>query len=545
MQDRSRRCRLELLETVSSAYWSCSLCSPHMCLLIQDPWRRHAKTHLDPSQEFLAAGVYLRRMEWFSKSVGGDCQRRCCLSLQLRCRLCCRSVHVRDPMLYSTRSLSRDSRGYWAAEIIAWRFRSLSSTVEKLKWSCVIARYPHALNVRSRETCSIQTCRTSSVWRDLVGDEPAGGPQLQWATQTEFRPSMKPHEVNCCAIPLPAAGGGGVIAVLAKAVAGLDLETQAGEVIVLFADGSSGFGHPSDSCPRQYLSRTFPTSRTSWMVSPKFWRVYPVLTRWTAAHTTRWSDLRHGMTGTAESEEAVCCPIPDLWRKSTQVQVSQRRRHGVRRRQQSVCHREGLRSHLPSVNVSCGSFWWQTVRSRSQWSYSHTDSWPVVVRALRSALLGAGAAASVFWSSQIAWPSKRRFASSSRPRTCRSTCKAGSSSGQVQKLALSLEEEFEVGPGAALLQMEFTEVLNGSGSGGRGILRLSGRPQVQRILCTRHEYPGVIMAAHQTRVREDLATLTGESWSCFHQCGHFRTLRRATVMISGAFDECRVAGFDW
>ena len=31
---------------------------------------------------------------------------------------------------------------------------------------------------------------------------------------------------------------------------------------------------------------------------------------------------------------------------------------------------------------------------------------------------------------------------------------------------------------------------------------------------TRHEFPGVITAAHETRVREDLMTLPGESWSC-------------------------------
>ena len=68
---------------------------------------------------------------------------------------------------------------------------------------------------------------------------------------------------------------------------------------------------------------------------------------------------------------------------------------------------------------------------------------------------------------------------------------------------------------------------------------------MQRILHTRHEYPRVIIAAHETTAREDLATLTGESWSCFHQCGHFRNLRRATVMISGTFDECRVATFEW
>ena len=65
----------------------------------------------------------------------------------------------------------------------------------------------------------------------------------------------------------------------------------------------------------------------------------------------RWSDLRHATTGTAESKEAVL----DLRKKSTRVQVSQRRRHWLRRRQRSVCHRAGLRSHHPSVNAKPNS----------------------------------------------------------------------------------------------------------------------------------------------------------------------------------------------
>ena len=96
------------------------------------------------------------------------------------------------------------------------------------KWNCVIARCPHgryhplALHSRSRQTCSIQTCRTSSVRRNWAGDERAGGP-LQWATHTEFPNIVKLHELNCCAILLTAAGGGSVFAVFVKALAGLDL----------------------------------------------------------------------------------------------------------------------------------------------------------------------------------------------------------------------------------------------------------------------------------------------------------------------------------
>ena len=168
-----------------------------------------------------------------------------------------------------------------------------------------------------------------------------------------------------------------------------------------------------------------------------------------------------------------------------------------------------------------------------------------MVRALRSALLRAGAeaAAFVFRSSQFA-RSKRRCASSLRPRTCRSTCNAGSSSGQAQKLALS-RGGIRSGAWCGVNANGVDRSSQRQRIRRRQIQRLSGRAQVQRILCTRHWYPGVIIAAHETTAREDLATLTRESWSCLHQCGHFRTLRRAIVTISGAFDECRVGGFEW
>ena len=69
---------------------------------------------------------------------------------------------------------------------------------------------------------------------------------------------------------------------------------------------------------------------------------------------------------------------------------------------------------------------------------------------------------------------------------------------------------FGVDLGVATTETEYTKVLNGGISGGRGLPRLGGHATVQRILRTRHEHPGVIIAAHETRVREDLMTLPGE-----------------------------------
>ena len=41
-----------------------------------------------------------------------------------------------------------------------------------------------------------------------------------------------------------------------------------------------------------------------------------------------------------------------------------------------------------------------------------------------------------------------------------------------------------------------------------GLQRLGGHAPMHRILRTRREYPGVIIAAHKTRVREDLMTFS-------------------------------------
>ena len=66
--------------------------------------------------------------------------------------------------------------------------------------------------------------------------------------------------------------------------------------------------------------------------------------------------------------------------------------------------------------------------------------------------------------------------------------------------------------GRATTETKYTEVY-GRGSDGRGLPRLSGHAQVQRMLRTRHGNPGVIIAALEARVREDLTTLPEESGS--------------------------------
>ena len=78
-------------------------------------------------------------------------------------------------------------------------------------------------------------------------------------------------------------------------------------------------------------------------------------------------------------------------------------------------------------------------------------------------------------------------------------------------------------------------------------------PRVQRILRTRHEGPGVITAAHETRVREDLMTLPGWSLGAgsdtqrnisLHNCGHFPTSRSVIVMVAGALEEGTTGGVE-
>ena len=62
----------------------------------------------------------------------------------------------------------------------------------------------------------------------------------------------------------------------------------------------------------------------------------------------------------------------------------------------------------------------------------------------------------------------------------------------------------------------------------------------------------MITAAFEARVREDFTTLPEESgnWErhaekCpLHHCGHLRSLRGVTVMVTGGLDEGRIGGFE-
>ena len=67
--------------------------------------------------------------------------------------------------------------------------------------------------------------------------------------------------------------------------------------------------------------------------------------------------------------------------------------------------------------------------------------------------------------------------------------------------------------GVATTKVEHIEVFNGSGPEWKGLHRLGGHAQVERILCIHHAYLGVIIAALKTRVRGDLITPPEESGS--------------------------------
>ena len=70
-------------------------------------------------------------------------------------------------------------------------------------------------------------------------------------------------------------------------------------------------------------------------------------------------------------------------------------------------------------------------------------------------------------------------------------------------------EEFDVDTGVATMEAENNEVLNSSRSRGRVFWRLGGDAQVQRVVRTRRECPGVITAAHWTRSARGLDDACG------------------------------------
>ena len=74
------------------------------------------------------------------------------------------------------------------------------------------------------------------------------GPQLQWAIQTEFPNVVRLFELNCCAIPLTAAGRWRHFCSTRRSGRWTGLGTQDSEVDMPLTGGASGAAHPSDSC---------------------------------------------------------------------------------------------------------------------------------------------------------------------------------------------------------------------------------------------------------------------------------------------------------
>ena len=115
---------------------------------------------------------------------------------------------------------------------------------------------------------------------ELVGDEPTGGPQLQWVSECRevtraqlFRDST---DSGWC---------GGIFAAHAKAVARVWI--WGGRVAKSsFPDGLSGVAHPSNSCAAVFIE-VAADLEGSWISSQKFQReICPILTRRTATTHT-------------------------------------------------------------------------------------------------------------------------------------------------------------------------------------------------------------------------------------------------------------------
>ena len=119
-----------------------------------------------------------------------------------------------------------------------------------------VVRYPLLL---VRTALEMEAGLLDSQVQEVLGAEEvtgrglASGLQLQWAAQDEI-PNVRLFELDCCAIPLTAAGG--MFAGPSGAVGGRALGTQGGVLLT--------------SCTSFVLLRELPTSRVSLRSSPKF-----------------------------------------------------------------------------------------------------------------------------------------------------------------------------------------------------------------------------------------------------------------------------------
>ena len=99
--------------------------------------------------------------------------------------------------------------------------------------------YNEARLQRSEVCCEADTSAHTVVepTKEVIGSGLASGLQLQRAAHAEFPNVVRLFELDWCAILLRTAGGGGIFAVLAGAVAVLDFGTQESEVEVPLTEG--------------------------------------------------------------------------------------------------------------------------------------------------------------------------------------------------------------------------------------------------------------------------------------------------------------------
>ena len=292
------------------------------------------------------------------------------------------------------------------------------------------------------------------------------------------------------------------------------------DVDVHLIGGPSGTAHPSDSCVVVFTEIDADLESQAGNCLRSSRRIHQVLVRRTATHIFRlWSALLRGTRDAAEVEES-CARSPPGSAEEEQVGLSlpvakARRANNQRNVRRQAGSRPLLRSVNAKPNLLAG---WPSTKSVELLPFPTPCS-------LSPAMLGI--------------PAASRKSSSPAPHETRTLCGAGADISRIRlpvkpsravppksdvpprqpldlaevlaklttvldrpRSSRSLEEEFGVDPGVATTETEHTEVLNGGGSGEGVLQRLGVHAQVQRILRPRHEYPGVIILAHDTSHRD-------------------------------------------
>ena len=292
-----------------------------------------------------------------------------------------------------------------------------------------------------------------------LGDESMSGPQLQWTTQTEFAGVVRLFELNCCAIPLTAAGSGGILCSACNGGCCSGLRNAARRCrraphrwtvrsCTSFRFFRAGI-HRDCYRPRGTGGNCLRSARG----------ICPILTRRTATtfsvigRNAAWDERCSGV-------DEGCVLASRQWR-----------RRGVRRRERNFHHQAGSRSLLRSVSAKPNSrqqfpLMWKI--SLACWPHSKSvellPSRRTAVRALRCwgllllreiqaaqhcevrTLLGAGAGISrirLRVKSTRVVPPEGDVPPHQLLDLAEVACKAGSSSGQAQKLTLTRRKSSE------------------------------------------------------------------------------------------------------